>query len=64
MTDREIMLSAEQRIDELMNKMLGSDPVSKKQVLRNSKQSKSLFIRLPHLLLITRSLSIIWMIIF
>ena len=57
MTDREIMLSAEQRIDELMNKMLGSDPVS-------SKQSKSLFIRLPHLLLITRSLSIIWMIIF
>ena len=40
MTDREIMLSAEQRIDELMNKMLGSDPVSKKQVLQELKAVK------------------------
>lgn len=34
MTDREIMLSAEQRTDELMKKLAGSDPVSKKQVLQ------------------------------
>ena len=40
MTDREIMLSAEQRINELMNKMLGSDPVSKKQVLQELKAIK------------------------
>ena len=40
MTDREIMLSAEQHIDELMNKMLGSDPVSKKQVLQELKAIK------------------------
>ena len=40
MTDREIMLSAEQRIDELMNKMLGSDAVSKKQVLQELKAVK------------------------
>lgn len=40
MTDREIMLSAEQHIDELMNKMLSSDPVSKKQVLQELKAVK------------------------
>lgn len=34
MTDREIMLAAEQRTNGLMEKMAGPDPISKKQVLQ------------------------------